>query len=138
MELGQQGDWEAVSRYDSHIPTQRLKTCIQNRQIYILRDTQGQIWGVLRYSLFWQTVPFVDLLYLDEKYRGRGLGSGMMAAWEAEMRRMGYRFVMLSTQADETAWRFYEKIGYRKIGAFNPPEQAAEEMLYAKNLGQED
>jgi hypothetical protein len=22
--------------------------------------------GVLRYSLFWQTIPFLDLLYIDE------------------------------------------------------------------------
>jgi ribosomal protein S18 acetylase RimI-like enzyme len=47
---------------------------------------------------------------------------------------MGYPYVMLSTQEDETAFIFYEKIGYRRIGAFLPPEQEADEIMYLKEL----
>ncbi len=93
-----------------------------------------KIVGVLRYNLFWQTIPFLDLLCIDEAYRGQGWGSKMMAAWEKAMHRLGHPHVMLSTQEDETAKFFYEKIGYRRIGAFLPPEQEADEIMYLKEL----
>ena len=46
----------------------------------------------------------------------------------------GYKYVMTSTQADEDAWKFYEKLGYHKVGGFLPPEQKAEEWIYLKQL----
>ena len=50
------------------------------------------------------------------------------------MRRMNYKYVMLSTLEDETAKYFYEKLGYRRIGAFLPPEQDVDEIMYLKML----
>ena len=76
-----------------------------------------------------------DLLYIDEAYRGKGFGSQMMGEWEKSMKILGYKYVMTSTQADEDAWRFYEKLGYRKVGGFLPPEQEADEWIYLKELG---
>ena len=126
---------QAVRRYDSHIPPIRLSDCIRDNQVYALQDG-GNVIGVLRYSLFWQTIPFLDLLYIDEDYRGKGYGRQMMDYWEAQMADLGYPYIMLSTQADETAKYFYEKLGYRRIGAFLPPEQQADELLYLKELVQ--
>ncbi len=126
-------DFSAVQKYDSHIPPIRLRDCIRNHQVYVLRDA-GSIVGVLRYSLFWQSIPFLDLIYLDEPYRGKGYGRQMMSQWESAMAELGYKYVMLSTQEDETAKYFYEKLGYHRIGAFQPPEQAADEIMYLRNL----
>lgn len=50
------------------------------------------------------------------------------------MQTMGYPDVMLSTQEDETARYFYEKLGYQRIGAFLPPEQEADEIMYLKKI----
>ena len=38
------------------------------------------------------------------------------------------------TQANEDAWKFYEKLGYYKVGGFFSPEQEAEEWMYMKEL----
>ena len=92
--------------------------------------------GVLRYSLFWQSIPFLDLLYIEEAYRGKGFGSQMMREWEHTMKLCGYKYVMTSTQSDEDAWSFYEKLGYSKVGSFLPPEQVTEEWIYLKKLGE--
>lgn len=127
------GDFQAIRHYDSHIPSPRLADCIGSNQVYVLKDA-GKIIGVLRYSLFWQTIPFLDLLYLDERCRGQGHGRSMMAHWEARMAEAGYSYIMLSTQEDETAKFFYEKLGYQPIGAFLPPDQEARELLYGKPL----
>lgn len=143
IELAQEKDKQKIARLDRHVPSPRLGECIWNGQVYVLKDDQngGQnhrkkdpVVGVLRYSFFWQTIPFLDLLYIDETYRGRGFGTEMMRIWEDSMKRRGYRYVMTSTQADEDAWKFYEKLGYCKAGGFFPPEQDAEEWMYVKSL----
>ena len=126
-------DKQQIIQYDSHVPLDLLSQCIQNGQVYVLCHGE-RILGVLRYSLFWQTIPFLDLIYIDEVCRGKGWGRQMMASWERAMGERGYKYVMLSTQADETAKDFYEKLGYRRIGAFLPPEQDADELMYLKTL----
>ena len=144
--LAQGKDKKKIAKLDSHIDPIRLGECIGNGQVYVLKDDSikngGQnhrmkdpVVGVLRYSLFWQTIPFLDLLYIDEAYRNRGFGTKMMREWEKLMATIGYKYVMTSTQANEEAWRFYEKLGYHKVGGFFPPEQDAEEWMYLKALG---
>lgn len=126
-------DMQKILKYDCHIHPDRIAKCIDSGLIDVLCD-KNQIFGLLRYNLFWQSVPFLDLIYIDEAFRGKGWGSKMMAKWEESMKAMGYPYVMLSTQEDETAKYFYEKLGYRRIGAFLPPEQEADEIMYLKEL----
>lgn len=133
IDLAERQDLPAVRKYDRHIPSSRLGECISRSQVSVLRDG-SQVFGVLRCSLFWQTIPFLDLIYIDEAYRGKGYGRKMMAHWESRMADMGFRYCMLSTQEDESAKFFYEKLGYCSIGAFLPPEQTADEIIYLKEL----
>ena len=146
IELAQGKDKQKIAKLDCHIPSLLLGECIRNGQVYVLKDDSikngGQnhrlkdhVVGVLRYSLFWQTIPFLDLLYIDEAYRNRGFGTKMMRKWEETMSTIGYKYVLTSTQSDENAWKFYEKLGYHKVGGFFPPEQEAEEWIYLKQLG---
>ena len=126
-------DKKRILKYDNHIHHNKVGACIESGLVTVLCDGD-EIVGVLRYNLFWQTIPFLDLLYIDEAYRGKGYGKQMMQSWEESMKSMGYPHVMLSTQEDEDAKYFYEKLGYRRIGAFLPPEQDAEEIMYLKEL----
>lgn len=126
-------DKEEILKYDRHIPHNKVGECICNGLVDVLCDG-SHIVGVLRYNLFWQSIPFLDLLFIDEAYRGKGWGRKMMAHWEKSIKRMGYAYVMLSTQEDEDAKYFYEKLGYRRIGAFFPPDQDADEIMYLKEL----
>ncbi len=133
IRLAQGVDQEKIRKYDRHIRHSMLEECIRNQRVYVLEEGKDLV-GVLRYSLFWQSIPFLDLIYLEEAYRGRGYGKKLMAHWEATMQARGYRYAMLSTQEDERAKYFYEKLGYRRIGAFLPPDQAADELMYSKTL----
>jgi GNAT superfamily N-acetyltransferase len=126
-------DLPQILKYDRHIQKPVLADCVQRSLLDVLCDN-SKIVGVLRYNLFWQSIPFLDLIFIDEAYRSLGWGSKMMAHWEGNMARMGYDYAMLSTQEDETAKVFYEKLGYRRIGAFLPPEQEADEIMYLKEL----
>ena len=133
IRLADSKDKQKILKYDNHIHPNKVGECIRNQLVYVLCE-EKRIVGVLRYSLFWQSIPFLDLLYIDEVYRGKGFGRQMMAHWESAMRAMDCKYVMLSTQEDETAKYFYEKLGYRRIGAFLPPEQDADEIIYGKEL----
>ena len=75
IELAQGKDKRKIARLDSHIPSPCLGECIWKGQVYVLKDDSikhgGQnhrlknpVVGVLRYSLFWQTIPFLDLYTL--------------------------------------------------------------------------
>ena len=133
IRLANRNDQQGVIKYDSHIHHNTVDKCIQDQLVYVLCDEENIV-GILRYSLFWQSIPFLDLLYIDEAYRGKGYGRYMMDHWESVMQTMKYEYVMLSTQEDETAKYFYEKLGYRRIGAFLPPDQDADEIMYLKML----
>ena len=133
IRLAKSEDKRQILKYDCHIRPDRLDVCIGQQLVYVLCEKEN-ILGVLRYSLFWQSIPFLDLIFLDDSCRGRGYGRQMMAHWEEAMGRMGCGHVMLSTQADETARFFYEKLDYQKIGAFLPPDQEADELMYLKEL----
>ena len=126
-------DLDGIRNYDRHIPVSRLDDCIRRAQVDVLED-DGMIRGVLRWNLFWQSLPFLDLIYLDDSLRGQGWGTEMMARWEEAMAEQGFRHVLLSTQEDELAKFFYEKLGYRLCGSFLPPDQEARELMYRKEL----
>lgn len=134
IEIARPKELTQIRRFDSHIPRERLLRAIQDGQVLSLKN-DGHVLGMLRWSLFWQTIPFLDLIFLDHTTRNQGWGSEMMAHWEHQLRAMGYDYAMTSTQADETAWQFYEKLCYRQIGSFLPPDQDAPELIYGKALG---
>ena len=126
-------DLDGIRNYDRHIPASRLEDCIIRRQVDVLVD-DGKILGVLRWNLFWQSLPFLDLIYLDDSLRGQGWGTEMMDLWEINIAEQGFRHALLSTQEDETSKFFYEKLGYALCGDFLPPDQEARELMYRKEL----
>ena len=108
IELAQSKDKQKIAKIDSHIHHARLGECIWNGQVYVLKDDsiknggpnhrlKDPVVGVLRYGLFWQSIPFLDLLYIYEAYRNLGFGTQMMQKWESLMATLGYKYVMTST-----------------------------------------
>lgn len=85
--------------------------------------------GWLRWGLFWDEHPFMNLLYLLEPYRGKGLGRQLVSDWERRMKAEGHGVVMTSTQANECAQFFYRRLGYEDVGAFALPGDPLELIL---------
>lgn len=57
----------------------------------------------------------------------------MVSDWERRMRDEGYRMVMTSTLASETAQHFYRKLGYVDSGALLLPNEALE-IIFVKDF----
>jgi GNAT superfamily N-acetyltransferase len=64
----------------------------------------------------------VDLLWVDDAHRGRGIGRRLLHAAEAEAAQRGCRHAYLDT-FDFQARPFYERLGYTVFGALDdyPP-----------------
>jgi GNAT superfamily N-acetyltransferase len=85
------------------------------------RDAAGRIRGGLLGEIGWEWLH-VQILWLDEAYRGRGYGSQLLATAEREARTHGCRGVYLDT-LEFQARPFYERHGYSVFGVLNdfPP-----------------
>lgn len=132
IEWAREADAPWLCLHDRHISPETLRQRIASRGVLIAREN-GENIGWLRYNLFWDHTPFLNLLYLLEETRGKGYGTRLVMRWEAEMRALGHGYVLTSTASDETSQHFYRKLGYRDVGGFfyrNDPY----ELLLAKEL----
>ena len=125
-------DLEMIASHDHHISRDELTRLIILGRVTVL-EVEGQFAGWLRWNLFWDNIPFLNMLYLLESYRGKSYGRELMAHWEAQMAGLGYDRVMTSTASDEYAQHFYVKLGYTAIGGFTPFGDAYE-LIFCKTL----
>lgn len=58
----------------------------------------------------------MNMIWIDEEYRGAGIGKKVVQYWEELMSQAGFEMVMTSTQSNEEAQHFYRKLGYRDAG----------------------
>ena len=129
-------DIGALTAFDRHIPPEALRRCVAEGRVLAL-EADGALAGWLRWGLFWDSVPFMNLLYVLEPHRGRGFGLALVERWERDMRAAGFSTVMTSSQQDEYAQHFYVKLGYRAVGGFTPRGDPLE-ILFEKALGKEE
>ena len=134
IRYAESGDLEMISEYDMHISKEELKNAIALKRI-ILLFIDGKYEGWLRFNLFWDNIPFMNLLFILEEQRGKGYGKKMVEFWEHEMVKQGYKFVMTSTQSNEEAQHFYRKLGYTDRGALILPDEPLEIIFY-KNVSE--
>lgn len=112
-------DYGLLISRDTHVRKEEWKKLIEKNQALIFK-VDNHCAGWLRYNLFWNEIPFMNMLYFLEEYRGKGYGTQMVRFWEREMAKLGYDKVMTSSQANESAQHFYRKLGYRDAGSFFP------------------
>ena len=124
-------DLEMVSEYDEHISKEEMKNSIAMKRIILLFiDDENEGW--LRFNLFWDNIPFMNMLFISEEQRGKGYGRKLVEFWEHEMAEQGYKFVMTSTQSEEEGQFFYRRLGYTDKGALLLPKEPLEIIFYKK------
>ncbi len=119
-----------LAKHDRYLSEEAVKMKIERGEIYVAEE--DGIVGWLRFSLFWDFIPFMNMLFVLEPHRGRGIGGALTDHWEEEMKRRGSTDLLTSTLSDEHAQHFYRKRGYRDIGGFIMPGEALELLLLKK------
>ena len=124
-------DYSWLKENDKHVSENLIRSKIENKEILIASN--GNRLGWLRYNLFWDNIPFMNMLFIIEEYRNMGLGKQLVEYWECEMKNKGNAILMLSTLANEDAQHFYRKLGYSDIGGFVLPNSPME-IIMSKRL----
>ena len=94
-------------------------------------DGDNIIGGILG-GTYWGWL-YVDILWVDEKYRRQGLGSKLLAEAEKEAIRRGCHHVHVDTMSWQ-APGFYKKHGYEVIGILPDIPQGNQKYLLMKAL----
>ncbi len=110
-------DIDIVLFHDKHISKIELENSISLGRV-LIAELDGTFIGWLRYNLFWDNTPFMNLIYILDDYQRQGFGTQLVSYWEREVKSLGFSTVMTSTQQNETAQHFYTKLGYNAIGGF--------------------
>ncbi len=112
VQAGDRAFWYSLDR---HLPEAEFMNKVRDRRGYVLLDDGAPI-GLLRYNLFWDSIPFCTMLVIGPQHRRKGYGAQLIRHWELDMKARGYGMLLVSTQADESAQHFYRKLGYRDCG----------------------
>ncbi len=93
----------------------------------------GLAW-CLRRGMFGRS-PYLKLLGIKAAFSGHGIGGALLDAAETALREDGGAMFLLVSDFNSAAQRFYQRQGYRQIGALDAyilPDVA--ELLYWKRL----
>ena len=118
---------------DKHLSQKEFNNKVSSKSGYVLLADDMPV-GLLRYSLFWDSIPFCYMLYIDARYQRKGYGKKLMAHWEEEMKAQGYERLLTSTQADEEAQHFYRKLGYQDCGGLVMDVPGPMELILMKAI----
>lgn len=133
IRYAEEKDFVTIREYDKHIGETELKNAIALKRVLVMYQN-GCFAGWLRFNLFWDEIPFMNMLYLLEEYRGQGYGGRLVTFWEKEMKENGYGMVLTSTLSSEQAQFFYRKNGYVDCGSLLLSEEPLE-IILRKGLG---
>jgi len=124
-------DYLWLKEHEKHISDLILKRKIESKEIYIVQENDETI-GWLRNNLFWDNVPFMNMLFLLEEYRQKGIGRKLVHYWEEKMKEQGYKNVLTSTNSNEEGQHFYRRLGYTEIGCLKYLDEPMEIVFYKK------
>ena len=97
-----------------------------------IRDGDTVIGGILAQVYYWN-ILYIDVLWVDDAYRGNGYASALICDVEHKAREMGCQISHLDT-FDFQAKGFYEKLGYTVFGVLENCPQGHNRYYMAKNL----
>jgi GNAT superfamily N-acetyltransferase len=99
---------------------------------FVARDSRGVVVGGILGHTRWRWV-YIAKLWVDDRARGQGLGTRLMAAAEDLARSRGCTDVSLDT-FDYQARPFYEKLGYELFGALEGYPPGSRQYYLQKRL----
>ena len=98
-----------------HLSQEQFAKVIADKRVCVARQ-DDIVFGYARFGLFWDSIPFLNMLYVPSGYTRMGVGSGLLSFWEQEMKNQGHKSVLTSAMATEKGQHFFRKYGYIDCG----------------------
>lgn len=87
---------------------------------YVVQDSDGNILAGITADMYFWNILFIDILWVDEKHRHKGLGTELFKKVEAEAKKYNCHLIHLYT-FDFQAKDFYIKLGFDIFGVLEDP-----------------
>jgi len=110
-----QSDIPDIKIFDKHISEQMLVKAISDERVLVFKSSDI-VMGIARWNYFWDSIPFLNMLYVPDGYTHHGIGTELLKFWESEMKKQGYNRVFTSTMTRERGQHFFRKFDYHDIG----------------------
>ena len=117
-----------LSLFDENHITYKMDGCIQ-----IGIEDGGRLIAGLDACITAFKILYVSTVFVDEKYRRKGIGARLIREMEKRAAAMGVNTVRLDTfnwQGKE----FYEALGYQCAGHYENPEDGYSEYFFLKRI----
>jgi ribosomal protein S18 acetylase RimI-like enzyme len=124
-------EWLVQQEKSHHLTKEIVLKKIIQKEIIVVILNQKPI-GWLRFGFFWDTIPFMNLLFILSDHRRNGIGKRLVTFWEDEMKNQKHQLLLTSTLSNENAQYFYRNLGYHDNGSLLLPGEATEIFLIKK------
>ncbi len=136
VSLAGASDLKWIMANDTHISEDVVGRKLQAEE-YLVAKVNSEAVGGLRFGLFWSMIPFIEVIWVEERFRRRGIGRELVCYLEGYALAQGHRIILSSSQADEPeAQAFHRNVGFRDAGALVDlrPLQCVTEIFFVKNI----
>ncbi len=127
-------DWNR-SHTPNHEANSDGRFAVEQIQVFAFDPEGNLVGGLIGQTHSLREWLAVNILFVDESCRGRGLGRELMKRAEDEAYRRGCRHAMVATGIHQ-APGFYEKLGYTRYGTLENFPPGVTFCWYAKRLAE--
>lgn len=126
-------EWCVVE--DDHVTEQIIRHKIVNNEI-ILAELDGQPIGYVRLEYLWSTIPYIGVIFVEEGYRGEGIGQMLLQFLIEHLKSYGHDEIYSSSQVNEAeAQAWHRGNGFVECGIINGiNEGGIGEVFFRKRL----
>lgn len=114
-----------------------LRGAMERAELVLVAEAEdvpvGVVWALVQGAF--GISGYIRLLAVRPGWQRKGVGSQLIAAAEREIARMASSVFLLTSEFNVDAQRFYERLGYQRVGAI--PDyviQGVAELIYYKPL----
>ena len=117
-----------LSSFDENYITYKMDGCIQ-----IGVEDDGRLIAGLDACITAFKILYVSTVFVDESYRGKGIGAMLIREMEKRAAGMGVNTIRLDT-FDWQGKEFYNALGYKCVGHYDNAEDGYSEYFFLKRI----
>ncbi len=133
-------DYDKIRFFDPHskyIDPAKIRAKLQNNEIIVdIKDFN--IMGMIKFSYFWATRPFIDLIWVKEDSRNLKIGRRMLNYLENYLQSQNHAYLFSSAEENDDKARVWHKknefVQCGKVECLNLPHDKVAEIFFYKKI----